>query len=167
MFVKFGLGLMGSNNVMLPILGERVFPIRLAGLEPAARRHAGDEPADGRARRRARCWARSRREPGPGSSQERLRLGILGGFVAAAVGYVAVGMAPSAWWPSRRWCWRTPDRSTVWVFSTTLLQVYTDDKFRGRVFAADVGLLTLTISLSSYVGGAAIDWGMPVRSFAA
>ena len=33
-FVKFGLGLMGSNNVILPILGERVFPIRLEGLSP-------------------------------------------------------------------------------------------------------------------------------------
>jgi len=29
--------------------------------------------------------------------------------------------------------------STNWVFSTTLVQVYTDDRFRGRVFSAEYG----------------------------
>jgi hypothetical protein len=33
-FVKFGLGLMGANNVLLPILGQRVFPVKLAGVDP-------------------------------------------------------------------------------------------------------------------------------------
>jgi len=32
-FVKGGLGLLGANNVLLPILGERVFPVKLAGLD--------------------------------------------------------------------------------------------------------------------------------------
>ncbi len=32
-FVKGGIGLLGANNVLLPILGERVFPVKLAGLE--------------------------------------------------------------------------------------------------------------------------------------
>ena len=47
--------------------------------------------------------------------------------------------------------------SMNWVFSTTLVQNYTDDRFRGRVFAADVGLLTLSIAASSYLAGAATD----------
>ena len=29
----------------------------------------------------------------------------------------------------------------MWVFSTTLLQLHTEDRFRGRVFSADLGLL--------------------------
>lgn len=33
-FAKFGLGLMGSNNVILPILGQRVFPVDWPGLTP-------------------------------------------------------------------------------------------------------------------------------------
>src|SRR5208282_5706265 len=36
--------------------------------------------------------------------------------------------------------------STVWVFSTTLLQLHTDDRFRGRVFSADLGFSMLTIA---------------------
>ena len=56
--------------------------------------------------------------------------------------------------------------STNWVFSSTLLQVYTADRFRGRVFAADYGLCMLGISASSYLAGVAIDFGVPVRTFA-
>jgi hypothetical protein len=56
--------------------------------------------------------------------------------------------------------------STNWVFSTTLLQVYTADRFRGRVFAADFGLCMLAISASSYVAGFAIDWGVSARTVA-
>ena len=38
--------------------------------------------------------------------------------------------------------------STVWVFSTTLLHLNTEDRFRGRVFAADFGLNMLAASLA-------------------
>ena len=50
-FVKGGIGVLGANNVLLPILGERVFPVKLAGLEHSAAGAARHEPADGRARR--------------------------------------------------------------------------------------------------------------------
>ena len=55
---------------------------------------------------------------------------------------------------------------TNWVFSSTLLQVYTEDRFRGRVFAADYGLCMLGISASSYFAGVAIDLGVSPRAFA-
>ena len=44
--------------------------------------------------------------------------------------------------------------------------MYTTDRFRGRVFAAEFGLCMLTISASSYVAGLAIDWGAPPRTVA-
>jgi len=56
--------------------------------------------------------------------------------------------------------------STNWVFSSTLLQVYTADRFRGRVFAAEYGLCMLAISASSYAAGIAIDLGIPARRLA-
>src|SRR3954470_20738858 len=34
-FVKGGIGLLGANNVLLPILGQRAFPMRLHGLDEA------------------------------------------------------------------------------------------------------------------------------------
>ena len=55
--------------------------------------------------------------------------------------------------------------STNWVFSTTLLQFYTEDPFRGRVFAADYSLGMLAVSASSYLAGTAIDLGTPARTF--
>src|SRR5262249_29215316 len=56
--------------------------------------------------------------------------------------------------------------STNWVFSTTLLQIYTADRFRGRVFAADYGLCMLGISARSYIAGVALDLGVAPRTFA-
>ena len=56
--------------------------------------------------------------------------------------------------------------STNWVFSSTLLQIYTEDRFRGRVFSADFGICMLAISVSSYLAGVALDLGVPPRAFA-
>jgi hypothetical protein len=56
--------------------------------------------------------------------------------------------------------------STVWVFSTTLLQLHTDDRFRGRVFAADLGLASLTFATTAYLCGRLLDVGISVRTVA-
>ena len=34
-FVKFGSGILGANLVLLPVLGQRVFPLRLGGIDAA------------------------------------------------------------------------------------------------------------------------------------
>ncbi|CAM2065927.1 MFS transporter [Sulfidibacter corallicola] len=47
--------------------------------------------------------------------------------------------------------------STVWVFSTVLLQRQVQDRFAGRVFAAELGLATLMICLSTFISGALIE----------
>ena len=47
--------------------------------------------------------------------------------------------------------------SILWVFSTVLLQRATEDEFRGRVFAAELGLATLTMAASNYVVGELMD----------
>ena len=55
--------------------------------------------------------------------------------------------------------------STNWVFSATLLQIHTEDRFRGRAFSADYALCMLTISASSYLAGA-LDLGVALATFA-
>ena len=45
----------------------------------------------------------------------------------------------------------------LWVFSTVLLQMEVPDEYRGRVFAAELALVTLTSSISSWVTGYALD----------
>src|SRR6185312_1858388 len=47
--------------------------------------------------------------------------------------------------------------SILWVFSTVLLQQTVEDRFRGRVFAAEMALVTLTMAASNYVVGELMD----------
>ena len=54
--------------------------------------------------------------------------------------------------------------SVQWVFSTTLLQRMVPDAFRGRVFAAEMALFTLLLSLSTYFTGLALEIGYGPRT---
>jgi MFS family permease len=54
--------------------------------------------------------------------------------------------------------------SVLWVFSTVLLQMEVPDELRGRVFAAELALFTLTSSLSSYLTGLYLDRGVSPRT---
>jgi hypothetical protein len=57
----------------------------------------------------------------------------------------------------------------LWVFSTVLLQMEVPDRFRGRVFAAELALTTLASSISSYWTGYQLDaggWSPRMMSFA-
>jgi len=163
-FVKFGLGLMGANNVLLPILGQRVFPVKLAGVDPGRGAILGMSLLMG-ARGigsllgplAAGWWA--------GQRHSRLRAGIFAGFVLAAAGYVWLGVSGSLALAVFAVILAHAGGSTNWVFSTTLLQFHTEDRFRGRVFSADLGLCVLSMSASSYLAGAAIDLGVPARVF--
>ena len=47
--------------------------------------------------------------------------------------------------------------SVLWVFSTVLLQATVEDDFRGRVFAAELTLMTLAMAASNYFTGEALD----------
>jgi MFS family permease len=164
-FVKGGIGVIGANNVLLPILGQRAFAVHWHGLDPARGATLGMSILMG-ARGVGSLigpliggqWARDR--------HPRLRIGILVGFLLAAVGYLFVGAAGSLVLATAAVMLAHAGTSTNWVFSTTLLQVYTADRFRGRVFAADFGLCMLALSVSSYIAGVAIDLGMAPRTFA-
>jgi len=95
-----------------------------------------------------------------------MRRAILVGFVAAVAGYCALGLSTSLGVAILAVVLAHAGMSMNWVFSTTLLQTYTEDRFRGRVFAADYGLCTLGISVSSYLAGVFLDVGVPPRVFA-
>jgi predicted MFS family arabinose efflux permease len=164
-FVKGGLGIIGANNVLLPILGERVYRVKLAGLDHSRQALLGMSMLMGARGGGALlgplvggAWARHR--------EGRMRAGILMGFVLAAVCYVALGFSNSMAVAIGAVILAHAGTSTNWVFSTTLLQIYTGDRFRGRVFSADYGLCMLAVSASSYLAGVAIDMGVAPRTFA-
>lgn len=149
MFVKAGWGLAGGVLLLLTVFGQRVFPIAGstaagigvlygargigAGLGPIALRWLmGHTPTT------------MRRSIGPAYF-------IVGGF------YIALAAAGTL--PLAALCVLLAHfgGSVLWVFSTVLLQMEVPDEYRGRVFAAELALVTLTSSISSWMTGYALD----------
>jgi len=165
LFVKTGLATMGVSWVLFTVMGERVFPLHWRGL--AAQRSAvlGMSMLLG-ARGIGAVVGPLFSARWAGHSQGRLRLGILLGFLALALGYGSLGAAGSllvaCFWVTIAHC----GGSTVWVFSTTLLQLNTDDKFRGRVFSAELGFSMLTLAVGAYFTGFILDRGIAPRTVA-
>jgi predicted MFS family arabinose efflux permease len=101
-----------------------------------------------------------------GRSDRRLQLGILFGYLTIAVGYGTLGSCRTVWMASACAMLAHMGGSTVWVFSTTLLQLHTDDRFRGRVFSADLGFSMLTIAAGAFLCGRLLDSGVSARAVA-
>jgi MFS family permease len=101
-----------------------------------------------------------------GRSDRRLQLGILFGYLIVAVGYGTLGSCHTVWMASACAMLAHMGGSTVWVFSTTLLQLHTEDRFRGRVFSADLGFSMLTIAAGAYLCGRLLDAGVAARTLA-
>lgn len=99
---------------------------------------------------------------GDGTSQ--MLGGIALGFGLLAAGILALAVAPTLPLFLVATLFRTVGSGVLWVFSAALLQSVVPDKVRGRVFAFEFALLTLTQSISIYWAGAAQDWlGWDVR----
>ena len=165
LFAKAGIGLMGTNWVILPMLGERVFPLRGWGLDD---RQAGTM---------GMSVLLSMRGLGAllggflatgftGASVPKLRAVILGGFCLAGAGYAALSVAPGLAFAAGALVLAHAGGSAVWVASTTLLQQMTEDRFRGRVFSAEFAFMMLTVGSTGYVAGFVVDRGVDVRTMA-
>ncbi|MGH9720400.1 MAG: MFS transporter [Bryobacteraceae bacterium] len=160
--VKGGLGFLGANLVLLPVLGERVFAVQAGGLDPKRGEMLAMSLLMG-SRGIGALLAPFLTSPWARSDPKRLRIGILAGFLAAPIAYVILSRAPSLGIACLALVLAHGGGSTIWVFSSTLLQLQTEDRFRGRVFAAELGMNTLTVSIFCYLIARVIDAGVPVR----
>src|SRR5581483_6870517 len=97
-----------------------------------------------------------------GQNQPRLRYLILAGFITGALGYLFLGGAPNLWLACASVMLAHIGGSMIWVCSTTLLQLNTEDRFRGRVFSADLGFAMLMMALTCYSAGLLVDAGRSV-----
>jgi hypothetical protein len=95
-----------------------------------------------------------------------MRSGIFVAFLIAAVSYSALAFAPTLALACLAVAIGHAGTSMAWVFSTTMLQGMTDDRFRGRVFSADFGGLFLVMSAVSFAAGQLVDAGVAVRTLA-
>jgi MFS family permease len=158
--VKAGMGLLGAHWVLLPLFGERVFPLPGPGGGALSMslllgsRGVGaliGSFASG-------YWARG--------EEPRMRSGIFWAFVMGAVSYFLLSGAPTLLLACAAVALGHAGTSMAWVFSTTMLQSMTEDKYRGRVFSADFSGLFLIMSGVSYLAGGLVDQGMTIRAVA-
>ncbi|MBI3683237.1 MAG: MFS transporter [Acidobacteria bacterium] len=165
MLVKFGLGLIGANWVLLTILGARKFPVWIPGLDPSAAPMLGMSFLLG-SRGLGALLGPAIGNVFAGASQSRMRTGILIGFLASAAGYLALGQASVLPAACLALIFAHAGASVQWVFSTTLLQLNTEDRFRGRVFSTEFAFMTLSLSMSSAVAGNLLDGGVTPETVA-
>lgn len=164
-FVKAGVGLAGSNWVILPVLGERIFRVHFDGLSPAQSGALGMSTL--LASRGVGAIAGSFLGGNfAGTNQNRLRWTILAGFGMIGLGYVALGSAGSLIIATLTLIVAHAGGSACWTASSTLLQRQTDDRFRGRVFSAEFAFSMLMVSVSSFAAGQVVDRGIDVRTVA-
>ena len=98
-----------------------------------------------------------------GDSYHRLMQGITIAFFLLSFGLVGLAYSPNLAVFSILSFVRTVGAGTLWVFSAALLQMIVPDEVRGRVFAFEFAILTLTQSVSILMAGIAQDqWGWSV-----
>ena len=149
LLVKPAWGLGGGILTLLAVFGERIFPVGKSAATGIgvlfAARGIGTAVGPIVARRMA------------GEVDKRMQTWIGIAFLIAGVFYAAFGSATSFVFALIVLGVAHCGGSILWVFSTVLLQRGVDDSFRGRVFAAELALLTLTMAASNYTAGELID----------
>ena len=149
LLVKPAWGLGGGILTLLAVFGERIFPVGKdaaggIGVLFAAR---GIGTAVGP--------IVARRMSGEGDKRMQAWIGIA--FLLAGAFYIAFGSATSFIFALVVLGTAHCGGSILWVFSTVLLQRGVVDNFRGRVFAAELALLTLAMAASNYFTGELLD----------
>lgn len=160
---KSGVGLLGVSWVVFPIMGIRTFQLSSLGIAPERAALISMSILMG-ARGVGALLGPLLSAKWAGRSQIRLRKCIAAGFAVGAVGYLCLSAAPSIWIAALLIICAHAGTSGVWVFSTTLLQLNTDDKFRGRVFAAELSLTMLVLECVSFIAGRVLDAGVSPRA---
>ena len=149
LLVKPAWGLGGGILTLLAVFGERIFPVGKnaaggIGVLFAAR---GIGTAVGP--------MVARRISGEGLKRMQASIGIA--FLIGGTFYIAFGTATSFVFALIVLGIAHCGGSILWVFSTVILQREVVDSFRGRVFAAELALVTLTMAASNYVTGELLD----------
>jgi MFS family permease len=149
LMVKPAWGMGGGILTLLAVFGERVFPV--AGKTATGigvlftARGIGTAVGPIVARR----WA--------GETRRQMQNAIGIAFLIGGVFYIAFGVSRNFTLALLFLAIAHCGGSILWVFSTVLLQREVEDKFRGRVFAAELALLTLTMAASNYIVGELMD----------
>ena len=164
-FAKAGELMIGPSWVIFTVLGAHEFAVHWHNIDPARGSMLGMSILLG-GRGVGALFGPMISARWADRSDRRLQLGILFGYLTIAVGYGMLGISRTVWMASACAMLAHAGGSTVWVFSTTLLQLHSEDRFRGRVFAADLSFSMLTIATGAYLCGRFLNAGISARSVA-
>jgi len=149
LMVKPAWGVGGGILTLLAVFGERIFPVggntaKGIGVLFTAR---GIGTAVGPIM--ARRWT--------GETRHQMQAAIGIAFLIGGAFYISFAVSKSFVLALLFLAIAHMGGSILWVFSTVLLQKSVEDDFRGRVFAAEMALVTLTMATSNYVVGELMD----------
>jgi|GEM_PF-3272338 len=82
---------------------------------------------------------------------------VLFTYMVSFIGYMVTGWGPILLVLLLGTFIRTVGGGTIWVYSSSLLQMIVPDKYLGRVFAFDIAMMTLASSISTLWVGWARD----------
>jgi hypothetical protein len=148
----------GGVLLLLALFGRRLFPLGVDGALSIGLLYAARGVGAGIGPVLAQRWG--------GISQRFLRRAIGPAFFFSAIGYLLFSRAPNIALAAGAVMLAHVGGSVEWVFSTALLQMNVPNRLQGRIFAADLALLTLASSISNYAIGVAADAGWPPRTLA-
>ena len=148
--VKAGFGFAAGVLALLPVFGAEVFDRGELGVGALmAARGAGALVGPFLGHRIS------------GERHRRL-FGAIGIALAVfGVSYMALGLAPSLWIAAAVIFFAHLGGGAQWVLSTFGLQVLVPDHIRGRVFAVDFAMITLSLAISSVIASAIADSAGP------
>lgn len=102
-----------------------------------------------------------------GHDEHGLRRGIFWSFATLVVCYCAFAASPALWAAAGFLAIANAAGSTLWTYGSALLQRIVPDDVRGRVAAAEMGGMVLTMSSSTWAVGQSLDHGVPPRALMA
>jgi MFS family permease len=149
LLVKSAWGLGGGILALLAVFGEKIFPVGGSGATGIGVLYAARGIGTAIGPILSRRFA--------GESQQSMQTAIGISFLLGGVFYILFGVSTNFALALVMLVIAHAGGSTLWVNSTVLLQRVVEDNFRGRVFAADFALLTLTMAVSNYATGEMLD----------
>lgn len=164
-FAKAGELMVGPSWVIFTVMGAREFAVRGHGIDAAGGAMLGISILLG-GRGLGALFGPLMSARWAGQNDHRLRFGIFLSYLTIALGYGLLGFSHNVWTAAACAMLAHAGGGTVWVFSTTLLQLHTEDRFRGRVFSADLGLASFTFATTAYLCGHFLDLGISAHAMA-
>jgi MFS family permease len=149
LLVKPAWGMGGGILTLLAVFGERVYPVAGKAATGIGVLFMARGIGTAFGPMLARRWT--------GETRKQMQIAIGIAFLIGGAFYIAFGVTPSFGFALLFLAIAHMGGSILWVFSTVLLQLSVEDKFRGRVFAAEAALTTLTMAASNYVVAELMD----------